>query len=34
MRFDGILDWFARHLQPEEVRTLEQVTAGAASTHS
>lgn len=25
MRFETILDWFARHLQPEEVRTLEQV---------
>jgi dipeptidyl aminopeptidase/acylaminoacyl peptidase len=23
MRFETILDWFARHLQPEEVRTLE-----------
>jgi dipeptidyl aminopeptidase/acylaminoacyl peptidase len=28
MRFETILDWFARHLHPEEVRTLEQVAAG------
>jgi dipeptidyl aminopeptidase/acylaminoacyl peptidase len=34
MRFEAILDWFARHLQPEEVRTLEQVAASAASAHS
>ena len=31
MRFEVILDWFARHLQPEEARTLEQVAAGAPS---
>jgi dipeptidyl aminopeptidase/acylaminoacyl peptidase len=28
MRFQTILDWFARHLHPEEVRTLERVAAG------
>jgi dipeptidyl aminopeptidase/acylaminoacyl peptidase len=28
MRFEAILDWFARHLHPEEVRTLERVAAG------
>jgi dipeptidyl aminopeptidase/acylaminoacyl peptidase len=34
MRFEAILGWFARHLQPKEVRTLEQVAADAASAHS
>ena len=29
MRFEAILDWFARHLHPEEVRTLDGVAAGA-----
>jgi hypothetical protein len=29
MRFEAILDWFARHLHPEEVRTLERVAAGS-----
>ena len=31
MRFEAILDWFARHLQPEEVRTPERVAAAAPS---
>jgi dipeptidyl aminopeptidase/acylaminoacyl peptidase len=31
MRFETILDWFARHLHPEEVRTLERVAAGTPS---
>jgi hypothetical protein len=31
MRFETILDWFARQLHPEEVRTLERVAAGAPS---
>jgi dipeptidyl aminopeptidase/acylaminoacyl peptidase len=29
MRFEAILDWFARHLHPDEVRTLERVAAGS-----
>lgn len=28
MRFEAILDWFARHLHPEQVRPLERTTAG------
>jgi dipeptidyl aminopeptidase/acylaminoacyl peptidase len=31
MRFDEILAWFARHLQPEEARMLEPVAAGGPS---
>jgi dipeptidyl aminopeptidase/acylaminoacyl peptidase len=31
MRFEAILDWFADHLRPEEIRRLEQVTASAPS---
>src|SRR6266511_1446743 len=31
MRFETILYWFARYLHPEEVRTLERVSAGAPS---
>ena len=31
MRFEAILDWFERHLHPEEVRTLERVAAGTPS---
>jgi dipeptidyl aminopeptidase/acylaminoacyl peptidase len=31
MRFETILDWFARHLHVEEVRTLERVAAGTSS---
>ena len=31
MRFETILDWFARYLHPEEVRTLDRVAAGAPS---
>jgi dipeptidyl aminopeptidase/acylaminoacyl peptidase len=30
MRFDLILDWFARHLRPEDVRELDREAAGAA----
>jgi dipeptidyl aminopeptidase/acylaminoacyl peptidase len=28
MRFEAILDWFARYLQPEELRTLEHAASG------
>jgi dipeptidyl aminopeptidase/acylaminoacyl peptidase len=31
MRFEAILDWFARHLQLEEIRTLEPLTAEVTS---
>jgi dipeptidyl aminopeptidase/acylaminoacyl peptidase len=31
MRFEAILDWFARHLQPEEVRTPERLAGAAPS---
>ncbi len=34
MRFELILDWFARYLQPEEVRTLERAAAGAPGVRS
>jgi dipeptidyl aminopeptidase/acylaminoacyl peptidase len=30
MRFEAILDWFARYLHPDEVRTLERLTASRA----
>jgi dipeptidyl aminopeptidase/acylaminoacyl peptidase len=33
MRFEVILDWFERHLQPEQVRTLEGVAAATAPAH-
>jgi dipeptidyl aminopeptidase/acylaminoacyl peptidase len=31
MRFEAILDWFARHLHPQEVRTRERVAASRAA---
>jgi dipeptidyl aminopeptidase/acylaminoacyl peptidase len=31
MRFEAILDWFARYLQPEEIRVLDRVAAGSSS---
>ncbi len=34
MRFELILDWFARYLNPEEVRTAERAAAGAPGVHS
>ncbi|HEV8603060.1 MAG TPA: S9 family peptidase [Gaiellaceae bacterium] len=34
MRFETILDWFNRHLLPDEVRTLEPLAAGAPRARS
>ncbi len=34
MRFETILDWFDRHLRPDEVRTLERLPAGAPGARS
>ena len=34
MRFEVILDWFARYLQPEEIRVLDRVTAGTSRSPS
>ncbi len=31
MRFEVILDWFSRHLHPDEVRTLEHAAAGPST---
>ncbi len=32
LRFEAILDWFARHLHPDEVRTLERAAVEVTST--
>jgi dipeptidyl aminopeptidase/acylaminoacyl peptidase len=34
MRFEAILDWFDRHLRPEEVQMLERMAEGAAEPRS
>jgi dipeptidyl aminopeptidase/acylaminoacyl peptidase len=34
MRFEAILDWFARHLHPEDAPALERMAAGAPSVRS